>query len=124
VPASEGAVIRCALESLALRYRAVLRSLEELLGRRIDTIHIVGGGSRNELLCQMTATACQCEVVTGPVEATALGNVIVQAVAAGEIESIAAGRELIRESFETKRFVPADPVPWDEAFERFQGLTA
>src|SRR5262249_59155738 len=78
VPVEPGAVIRCALESLALRYRWVLERLEELLARRLEVIHIVGGGSQNGLLCQFTADACNRPVVAGPVEATAIGNVLVQ----------------------------------------------
>ena len=88
VPENEGAVIRCALESLALRYRQVHRWLEELVGGRIETIHVVGGGTQNYDLCQATADACQRPVLAGPVEATAIGNVMVQAMAAGEISSI------------------------------------
>ena len=78
-PENEGAVIRCALESLALQYRRVLGWLEELIGGRIETIHIVGGGTQNRQLCQMAADACQRRVVAGPVEATAIGNVMMQA---------------------------------------------
>src|SRR5262249_2753095 len=78
IPVEPGPVIRCALESLALRYRWVLEKLEALLGRRLDTIHVVGGGCQNELLCQLTADACNRPVLAGPVEATAIGNVLVQ----------------------------------------------
>src|SRR5262249_29701519 len=99
VPDGEGAVIRCALESLALQYRRSLESLESLIDGRIETIHIVGGGTQNRQLCQMTANACQRRVLAGPVEATAIGNALMQAVAAGEIGSIAQAREVVRTSF-------------------------
>ncbi|MFT5523860.1 MAG: rhamnulokinase [Pirellulaceae bacterium] len=122
VPETPGQVIRCALESLALRYRSVLNWLEELSGAAIGTIHIVGGGTQNKLLCQMAADACNRPVVAGPVEATAIGNVMMQAVSAGEVESIAAAREVIKFSFDVERYEPRETEQWDEAFGKFQGL--
>jgi rhamnulokinase len=122
VPESEGAVIRCALESLALRYRMVIGWLEQLNGGPLDTIHIVGGGTQNRLLCQMAADACDRRVVTGPIEATAIGNVMMQAVSNGDVASIAEAREVIRGSFAVDEFVPSAPEPWSEAFERFTKL--
>ena len=119
VPANEGAVIRCALESLALQYRRVLGWLEELIGGRIETIHIVGGGTQNRQLCQMAADACQRRVVAGPVEATAIGNLMMQAIAAGEVGSIAQAREVIRPSFPVEEYQPQNAAAWDEAYERF-----
>jgi rhamnulokinase len=121
-PESEGAVIRCALESLALRYRLVLGWLEELTSSRIETIHIVGGGVNNKLLCQMAADACNRRVVAGPSEATALGNVLVQAIASGQFDSVAQAREVVCNSFELQEYLPQNPSPWDEAFERFRKL--
>ena len=118
-PESQGAVIRCALESLALRYRMVLEHLQELTGGRINTIHVVGGGARNELLCQMTADACGREVIAGPVEATALGNVMMQAVAAGEVSSIQQAREIVRVSSEMVHFQPQRDAAWDDGYDRF-----
>ena len=91
-PASNGEVVRCVLESLALKYRFVLEHLEELVGRRLDPVHIVGGGSQNRLLNQFTADATGRHVVAGPVEATAIGNVVMQAMAGGQINSLAEGR--------------------------------
>ena len=85
VPADEGAVLRCALESIAMKFRQVLGMCEELAGGRIETIHIVGGGTQNRQLCQAAADACGRRVVAGPVEATAIGNVMMQAVAAGDV---------------------------------------
>jgi rhamnulokinase len=120
VPETHGATIRCVLESLALRYRAVLELLEGLTGGHLETIHIVGGGTQNELLCQLAADACRRPVLAGPVEATAIGNVMVQAITAGEVGSMGEARDVIRDSFEVKRYEPRDPAPWDEAFERFQ----
>jgi rhamnulokinase len=99
-------VIRSALESLALRYRMVHRWLEQLVDGPLDTIHIVGGGTQNRLLCQMTADACGRRVVAGPIEATAIGNVMMQAVATGDVTSIADAREVIRASFSVETFEP------------------
>lgn len=122
VPESEGSMVRCALESLALRYRAVLGWLEELSGNRIETIHIVGGGSQNELLCQMAADACGRTVIAGPVEATAIGNAMMQLVARGQINSISEARQIIRDSFAVKRFDPQASDSWDGAFGRFESI--
>lgn len=123
IPENEGQFVRCALESLALKYRLVLSWLEELTGTRTEVIHIVGGGSRNSLLNQFTAEACNRPVVAGPVEATALGNVLVQARSAGEVGTLAELREIVRNSSELTRFEPRDKAAWDTAFERFQRFT-
>lgn len=124
IPADEGAVIRCILESLALRYRMVLGWLEELTGNTIKTIHIVGGGVQNELLCQMAADATGRLVVAGPVEATAIGNVMVQAVSSGDIGSISEARAIIRNSFTMATYEPGDANGWHEAYEKFSRLAA
>jgi sugar (pentulose or hexulose) kinase len=122
VPESVGAVVRCALESLALRYRMVLNWLQELTGSNIDTIHIVGGGTQNRLLCQMAADACNCRVLAGPVEATAIGNVMMQVVASGEVSSIEQAREIIGSSFAVEECSPQQTQRWDEAYARFEKL--
>ncbi len=122
VPANEGAVIRTAIESLALKYRQVLGWLERLVGNRIATIHIVGGGTQNLQLCQATADACQRPVVAGPIEATAIGNLLVQAIAAHELSSIAEAREIVRQSFAVETYEPRDTASWDEAYSRFLKL--
>ena len=122
VPESVGQVVRCCLEGLALRYRWVLGALEELTGTRLETMRIVGGGSQNRMLSQLAADACQRPVVTGPVEATALGNVMVQAIAAGHLASVAEGREAIAASIEQETFEPGPADGWDEAYARFTVL--
>lgn len=124
VPESEGAVIRAALESLALRYRMVLGWLETLVGRRLETIHIVGGGTQNRELCQMAADATGRTVVAGPVEATAIGNVMLQAVAAGDVADIAQAREVIQQSFAVETYTPKQTPAWNEAYARFEKLLA
>jgi rhamnulokinase len=120
VPESEGQIVRCALESLALKYRMVLSWLEELTGTPVEVIHIVGGGTQNKLLNQMAADACNRRVVTGPIEATAIGNVMMQAVSAGAIGSIAEAREVIRRSFDVEEYEPQNPAAWDDAFQRYE----
>ncbi len=119
VPVEAGPVIRCALESLALRYRWVLEKLEELLGSKLETIHIVGGGSQNTLLCQLTADACNRLVVAGPAEATAIGNVLVQAIGLRLLGSLAEARAVVRRSFDVRTFSPQHPDSWHEPYQRF-----
>jgi rhamnulokinase len=121
-PSEPGAVVRCCLESLALKYRWVLEKLEGLIGRRLEVIHVVGGGSQNALLCQWTADATGRPVLAGPVEATALGNVLVQMMGLGIIGSLAEGREIVRRSVEVKTYEPRDTGRWDEHYQRFAEL--
>ncbi|HMC88350.1 MAG TPA: rhamnulokinase family protein, partial [Gemmataceae bacterium] len=123
-PTEVGAVIRCACESLALRYRWVLERLEELLGHRLNVIHIVGGGSQNSLLCQLAANACNRVVLAGPVEATAIGNVLLQAIGLRLLGALADAREVVRQSFELRTFSPQSPERWGEPYERFLGFLA
>lgn len=121
-PVDPGAVVRCSLESLALRYRWVLDRLEELLGRRLETIHVVGGGCQNTLLCQFTADACNRPVLAGPVEATAIGNLLVQAIGLEILGSVADGREVVRNSFEVRTYTPQEPDRWEEPYQQFLRL--
>jgi rhamnulokinase len=121
-PRDNGVLYRAALEGLALRYRVCLSSLEEILGNSINTIHVVGGGSLNALLCQMTADACNRTVVAGPVEATATGNVLVQMLGTGKLRDIDEARALVRASFSPVIYKPIDPKPWDAVAERFSSL--
>jgi rhamnulokinase len=119
VPKSEGELVRCAYESLALKYRQVLGWLEELTGDPIEVVHIVGGGSRSTILNQFTADACQRPVMAGPVEATAMGNLLVQARASGELSSLGEMRQVVRKSSEVTTCLPGKPEPWEAAYERF-----
>ena len=123
-PESIGAVVRCCLESMALASRAVIDSLETLLERRLATVRIVGGGSQNAMLSQFTADASGRPVVCGPVEATALGNVMVQAIATGHIDDIAAGRRAIASSIPLLRYEPnaGAAAAWEDTFGRFAAL--
>jgi rhamnulokinase len=121
-PETPAAVARCILDSLAVAHRRAVREAQELSGRHADAVHIVGGGARNALLCQLTADACGLPVLAGPVEATALGNVLVQARAAGVITgSLRALRDLLVETQEIVRYEPGgDPESWRSAERRLE----
>lgn len=121
-PQSPGAIVRCILESLALEYRWIAAGLEELLDRRLPTIHIIGGGSRNRLLNQFTADATARTVVAGPVEATAIGNLLVQAMALGHVASLAEARAVVRRSFQPQVYEPGESAAWEAAYERYLRL--
>ncbi len=121
-PQSKGAIIRCALEGIALKYRWVLERVEEMLGRRLGPIHIVGGGTQNRLLSQFTADALGRPVISGPIEATATGNIIVQAMAMGHIGSLEEGRRIVRNSFDVVTYEPTGGAEWDEAYGRFLAM--
>jgi rhamnulokinase len=123
VPGEAGALARCAFDSLALTYRRVARDLGALRGRPLERIHIVGGGSRNRLLNQLCADACQLPVRAGPVETAALGNACVQLVALGALPSLAAARALVRRSFEIEELRPGEPAP-QAVLERFDSFGA
>jgi rhamnulokinase len=123
VPQTKGEIVRVALESLALKYRLTLAHAEELSGKRLDPIHIIGGGTKNRLLNQFTADCTGRAVVTGPVEATAIGNVLMQAIALGQLGSLAEARAVVRKSFDVETYQPASRVGWDEAFEKLLKLT-
>ncbi len=121
-PVNPGATIRCVLESLALLYRRTLRQIESLIGKKIERLHIVGGGSKNALLNQFTANALQIPVLAGPVEATAAGNVLIQALTLGQLPSLAAARQVVGESLGTSRVEPREPAAWEAAAARFEQL--
>ncbi|MFM1943572.1 MAG: rhamnulokinase [Verrucomicrobiota bacterium] len=121
VPRKPGQFIRCALESLALYYRWTLKSMEGLTGRKFDRLHIVGGGTKNSLLNHFTANALQLPVVVGPVEATAAGNILVQAMALGHVRSLAEAREIMARSVQLETIRP-QPVSWSDAVERMEAF--
>lgn len=121
-PETPAIVARTVFESLALKYRMVLEWLEEVSGRTIETIRVVGGGAQNRLLNQWTASATGRPVLAGPIEATALGNVAMQLVATQQVSSLAAAREIIERSFPVVRFDPADTTRWNRQYRRFQDI--
>ena len=123
-PQNRGEFVRCALESLALKYRAVLEKFEQLRGKPVDVLHVVGGGVQNTLLCQFTANAIGKTVIAGPVEATAIGNILVQAIATGDIASMTDAREIVRNSYETVIYEPQDTAQWNDVYGRFSKLVS
>jgi rhamnulokinase len=122
-PATKGALVRALLESLALKYRRVIGQMSLVLGHPIEKIHVIGGGSRNALLCQLTADATGLPIVAGPAEATAIGNILVQAMAMGRVSSPDEIRAIIRGSFELRTYVPlGSAADWDAAGARFKDI--
>jgi len=122
VPGTKGQIVRCIMESLALKYRMALEGLEEITGHSLPVLHIVGGGCKNTMLSQFTADAISRPVVAGPVEATAIGNLTAQLIALGEVGSLSEGRKLIKESFSTVEYFPENYGKWDAAYEKFLGV--
>jgi len=122
-PITHGVAVRCVLESLALLYALRLKEAEELTGQPIKRLHIVGGGSRNALLNQFTANACGVAVIAGPTEATALGNVLVQAITLGDLPDLASARQVVGQSMDVESFQPKDSASWNVAKTRFKELT-
>lgn len=120
VPQEPGAYVRAVLESLAFKYRLVLGSLEQVTGKRIEQIRVIGGGSKNRLLNQLTADATARRVLAGPAEATALGNVAIQILATGGAASLREVREIVDRSFPTEVFEPLEPDKWNQHSERFE----
>ena len=124
IPANPGEFTRTILESLALTYAQTLRELESVTGRKFEKLHIVGGGSRSELLNQLAADATGLPVITGPVEATAIGNILIQALALGHLKSAAELRRIVENSFPTRTYTPGAKLITEAARARFQQLEA
>ncbi len=124
VPTDKGAIARAVFESIALKYRSVLDMTEQLTGKRTDALNIVGGGTQNRLLSQFAANAIGRPVITGPIEATAAGNILMQMLAVGAVGSLAEGREVIRRSFPVETFEPEDVNRWQDAYGQFRALLA
>ena len=123
-PETPGQFVRCILESLALLYRVTLEEMEQLTGRTVTHLHIVGGGSQNALLNQFAANATRRRVVAGPAEATAIGNLLIQAIALGNVDSLEAMRGIVRNSFALQTFEALEPESWQGAYQRFLNLTS
>jgi rhamnulokinase len=122
VPESHPDFVRCILESLALKYRLTLEQLRELHGRPLNRIHIIGGGAQNAVLCQFTANATGLPVLAGPIEATAIGNLMMQALACRLVASLEEMRAIVRSSFQPSTYEPADEATWEKAYQRFKTL--
>ncbi len=119
VPETVGQVVRCIYESLALKYRLALEQIAECTGKRFNVLHLMGGGTKDGFLCELTSQSLGMPVIAGPIEATALGNIVLQLIALGEIESIEKGREIIAETEKVKKYEEQHTSDWDEAHERF-----
>ena len=123
VPENEGQTVRCIYESLALRYRAVLEGIEKCTGKNYDSLNVVGGGTKDTLLCKMTADACNITVYAGPIEATVMGNVAVQLISGGDIADVIEARHIIANSGQLKCYSPENTAAWHEAYEKFKSVT-
>lgn len=123
VPETKGAILRAVLESLALQYRETLETVRSLSGQPVEVVHIVGGGTQNELLNQMTADACGLPVIAGPIEATVLGNALVQLITLGEISDLAQGRQIVAESEQLRRYEPEQSAAWEAAYIRYRQIS-
>jgi len=122
VPSSPGEFIRTCTEALAMSYRRVVARMEECAGRKIEVIHAVGGGIQNKQLCQWAADATGRPVIAGPIEATATGNIAVQAIATGALPDLKAARQLVRNSFDLVTYEPTEPARWEEPYRKFEQL--
>lgn len=122
VPDSDAQIIRCIFESLALRYRSVIEMLEQVAPFPIEVLHVIGGGSKNNLLNQFTANAIGKPVITGPSEGTAIGNILIQAMAVNAVTSLSEMREIVRASIETEKFLPKDSQEWLNAYQQFRNI--
>lgn len=124
VPETRGELVRCIFESLALRYREVFENLRQLSSHPLETLHVIGGGSRNDMLNQFTANSLGVPVIAGPSEATAIGNIMIQSMAAGTVSGISEMRKLIAASIPLQSFQPADREVWDQAYNKYRQVTA
>lgn len=119
VPENDGALVRCIYESLAMKYKFALRGISENTGREFEVLHLLGGGTKDPLLCQMTADSLGIPVVAGPAEATAIGNIMLQLIALGDIKDVDDGREIIRAQESVKQYNPQNTEEWEKAYQSF-----
>lgn len=119
LPANDGALVRCIYESLAMKYKFAVSQITENTGKSFDVLHLLGGGTKDSFLCQMAANSLGIPVVAGPTEATALGNILIQLIALGDIKNIAEGRELIRTQESVREYKPDNTESWEKAYKNF-----
>lgn len=122
VPRSKGEIARCIYDSLVLKYKFTIGQIESVTGKKIEKLHIIGGGANNEMLNQLTANAAGIPVIAGPTEATAIGNIMMQAKALGAVASLDEIRGVVRQSFDVKTYQPEPHPGWEKAFEKFEKL--
>ncbi len=123
VPSDMGSIIRIVMESLAMKYRNAIDGLEKITGKKVPVLHIVGGGCKNTILSQYTANILNRPVTAGPVEATAIGNVMSQLIALKEVSDLYQAREVVKRSFPTSEYLPQDVAVWEDAYERYLRIT-
>jgi len=121
-PETVGEIMRCIYESLAMAYRHAFEQIQDCTGKAYRDIHMLGGGTKDTLLCSMTANSTGCKIIAGPIEATAMGNVAVQLMAQGDIANLAEAREVIANSFETIEYLPKEEAAWSEAYRRYRTI--
>jgi rhamnulokinase len=121
-PQTVGEIMRCIYESLALKYRYALEQLQQTTGKHFSVLHILGGGTKDRLLCQMSADSTGLPVIAGPVEATALGNIIIQLTALGVLPDLQAGRSLIARNEKLNRFEPKETDTWNKAYQTYRTI--
>jgi rhamnulokinase len=122
VPQSKGEIARCIYDSLVLKYKYTIRQIESATGKAIERLHIIGGGAHNATMNQLTADATGIPVFAGPTEATAIGNILLQAKALGKVKSLAEIREIVRNSFEVTEYTPSPKLDWEAAFGEFEKI--
>ena len=124
VPETKGEIVRCIAQSLAFKYRETVEGMEAVTGKKYNVVNIVGGGIKDKMICQFTANATKRKVSAGPVEATSIGNVVVQAMAVGAIKDLNEGRQVVKNSFDIAEYEPQDSAAWDEAYENWKKIIA
>ncbi|WP_346861151.1 rhamnulokinase [uncultured Draconibacterium sp.] len=122
IPETKGEIARCIYDSLVLKYKFTIKQIESLTGKPIDKLHIIGGGANNKMMNQLTADAIGIPVLAGPTEATATGNLMLQAKAVGAVQSLNEMREVIKNSFEIEEYLPSPQLDWEAAYKRFEAL--
>jgi rhamnulokinase len=122
IPQSKGEIARCIYDSLVLKYKYTLRQIESVTGKKIERLHIIGGGAHNSMMNQLTADATGIEVLAGPTEATAIGNILMQAKAVGKVNSLAEMRDIVSNSFEITKFKSSPKLDWEAAYKKFEKL--
>lgn len=122
VPQTKGDIVCCIAQSLAFRYRYTVEGMEKVTGKKYDVIHIVGGGIKDKMICQFTANATKRKVEAGPVEATSIGNIMVQTMAMAGVKSLNDARKVVKNSFDIAEYIPQDSQQWDEAYEKWKAI--
>ena len=120
-PETPGQLVRCICESLAMKCRWTLEKIENLMGKEFAVVNVIGGGAKDALTCQLIADCGRRPVIAGPAEASALGNILVQMIAGGQLSSVEEGRELLRNSFPVVEYVPSSVLQWGQAYADFKG---